>query len=94
MPEGSLQQSPHWVIMAVKFRLGNRFYSKQRDMIEWCVDHAGDGGWIADDISLSLDKSWGVVSMFGISFFMFADMATALQFAEKFECRDCLTKDY
>lgn len=60
---------------------GKDRYHQQNDMILWCKDNIGSGGW---QVPMALtDHKWKIESMFGSSFFYFRDEQDAVLFSLK-----------
>lgn len=59
--------------------MSKRMYHLQADMVDWCKQHIGDGGWKWG--SNQIDGKWNVVSAFGTTFFNFVNPADATAFA-------------
>jgi hypothetical protein len=53
-----------------------RRYHEHRDMVDWCSEHIGPGGWTWDTPKTwegMGDKIWGVFAVFGDTTFFFKD---------------------
>lgn len=66
--------------MEVEVHFGKDWYHRQNDMIAWCHENLGDGGWLARP-----DNSWAVECAFGNTFFKFKNEQDAVLFALKWK---------
>lgn len=65
-------------------------FSKQRyhevsDMLTWCKQHIGDGGWGRYQEDIFSDYEWDIEQMFGNTTFRFKDAKDYSKFLVKWE---------
>ena len=58
---------------------GKDKYHLQNDMIQWCRDNLGTGGWRQPSLKLWGDH-WGIVCAFGNTTFYFIEEKDAIMF--------------
>lgn len=64
--------------------LDKEYYHKQGEMIKWCLENVGEGGWLhRDDPAEDSPFKWELYSMFGNLQFTFYDDKDATLFSLK-----------
>ena len=58
-------------------RFGKRWYHKHEEMMQWCIDNIGTGGWLNDP---EVDQVWMIECNFGNTKFLFVKSEDALAF--------------
>lgn len=62
----------------ITITVDKRNYHKRNDMVQWCHENLGDGGWLSHQ-----GYAWAVESAFGNTFFKFEHEHDATLFALK-----------
>lgn len=69
----------------MEIRLSNQYYHLQRDMMAWCKENVGLGGWKQSPTLLFPNQDqwvWTIESGFGTTFFTFVNEADGTKFRE------------
>lgn len=70
----------------MEVRCGREFYSKQAEMVDWCKENIGPGGWDESPALLFPDRHkwiWTVRCMFGYTTFVFTDATDGKKFKDE-----------
>lgn len=70
------------VTTSTPIRFGKRWYHKHDEMMQWCIDNIGHGGWL--NYPEVDEQVWMIECNFGNTTFWFVKSEDALAFKFKF----------
>jgi len=73
----------------MKVKCGREFYSRQEQLIKWCKENIGPGGWEESPALLFADRHqwvWTIYCLFGYSTFDFVNDEDGKRFKEHWGC--------